>query len=108
MSSLSTLFVYGTLCKPALRRRVLGRTVTSVKAVLKSWQRRDGKWPYLVKKPGSVVKGEILQNLTARDFKKLDAYEWVGKGVYVRVLAIIGGEKVFVYLPGPKWPKSWN
>jgi gamma-glutamylcyclotransferase (GGCT)/AIG2-like uncharacterized protein YtfP len=106
---MATLFVYGTLCRPAVRRRILGRAVTAVKATLKGYKRLNGKWPYLVKKPGGKVTGEILKNLTSRDLKKLDAYEEVEKGIYIRAGITLGGKKHFVYLPDlSKWPKAWQ
>jgi gamma-glutamylcyclotransferase (GGCT)/AIG2-like uncharacterized protein YtfP len=106
---MATLFVYGTLCRPAIRRKILGRIVPAVKTMLKGYKRINGKWPYLVKKPGGLVKGEILKNLTPLDFKKLDAYEEVGKGMYIRARLTLNGKRHFVYLPDlSKWPKAWQ
>lgn len=106
---MATLFIYGTLCRASVRCRVLGRAGLTVKAVLKGYKRVNGKWPYLVKKRGGKVKGEILQGLKARDFKKLDAYEDVAMGLYRRARIPLKGKRHFVYLPDlSKWPKAWQ
>ncbi len=71
------LFAYGSLLDPALRRRLLGRTVTTLPARLSGFERRRARHCYLVKRRGGAVEGLVLANLDGCELERLDAYEEV-------------------------------
>ena len=85
------LFVYGTLTDPVRVKQVLGHQCRAVRARLKGYKRRWGRFPYLIRQSGQVVDGLVLLNLTFDDFKTLDEYEKVhpigaARCLYVRRL----------------------
>ena len=99
----SRLFVYGSLLDARLRRRLLKRDVVTVPAILREYERRQATYFFIVKRPGSVVAGEELRDLTDHDLAALDLYEEVPQ-LYTRQLIeveIAGGarEHCWVYLP---------
>lgn len=118
---INKLFVYGTLINPQKQREIIGCRCPSTKACLKDYERRDGKWPYIVPKIGSEVTGLLLKSLEKCDFDKLDAYEDVKlqmiKGrrriLYTRerkeVLTAAGVYvSSWIYLPHlADWPPDW-
>jgi hypothetical protein len=69
------LFVYGTLMQPGMVRSVLGRGCGSSPARLAGYERRDGRWPYVVPRVGAWVEGRLLTGLSVADFTRLDQYE---------------------------------
>ncbi len=75
--AITCLFVYGTLSDPAKRQEVMGRPCRVTPALLRGYERREGRYAYLVRKEGAEVHGWALADLGARDFTKLDAYEAV-------------------------------
>ncbi len=102
------LFVYGTLIDPVFAGRLLERRVVAEPAVLLDHER--GELPGLgyavvVPAPGHSTEGFVYRHLTAADFDRLDAYEGVAEGLYLRRRAEArpgaGGaaEPVFVYVP---------
>jgi gamma-glutamylaminecyclotransferase len=77
------LFVYGTLTDPARASEVLGRDPSYLAdAVLDGLGRVDGDYPTLV--PGGACEGRLLR-VDRPDLHRLDAYEGVADGLYVRV-----------------------
>jgi gamma-glutamylaminecyclotransferase len=77
------LFVYGTLTGPTRASEVLGRDPTFLAdAVLDGLGRVDGNYPTLV--PGGTCEGRLLR-VDRPDLHRLDAYEGVADGLYVRV-----------------------
>ena len=102
------LFFYGTLLDPAVRRRVLGRTLsprTQRPALLFDYTREHvaGRpYPMLVAHPGAVVDGVVARGLTTRDLARLDAYE--GSEYRLAPLAVLsGGRRVIAmaYMAAP-------
>lgn len=118
----ASLFVYGTLCDPAKRQKVLGHPCQAVPASLRGYERRQGRYPYLLPKPGHAVEGWVLAGLGAEDFAKLDDYEGVAprfiqgafRRLYTRARAEVwnaAGEAVpcWVYLAQlADWPPGWR
>lgn len=77
------VFVYGTLTAPDTAREVLEREPTyPADAVLEGLRRVDGAYPTLV--PGGECEGRLLR-VAGPDRHRLDAYEGVDRGLYVRV-----------------------
>jgi gamma-glutamylcyclotransferase (GGCT)/AIG2-like uncharacterized protein YtfP len=119
---ITNLFVYGTLVEPAQRHRVLGRSCPVVPAILKGYQRREGRYPYVVPVAGHSVPGRIMCQLGKEDFAKLDDYEVVNpvwcegamRRLYRRELTDAltrAGVAVrcWVFMPNLRdWPASWR
>jgi len=118
---ITDLFVYGTLTDPACRQRVLGHSPATIRAFLKNYARRDGKYPYLVATEGEEASGWILCDLGKDDFQKLDDYEaatprWF-EGAMRRLyrrepVAVVTSDgrsvRCWVYLPNlADWPVGW-
>ena len=113
------LFVYGTLCDPARVVQVLGHPCPAAPARLPGYERRDGRWPYLVR---TDIPGFLLRGLTADDMAKLDAYEGVHpeyrdgavRRLYTRErITVLGPEDApvvcWVYLPNlDDWEPAWR
>lgn len=77
------VFVYGTLTDPARAREVLdGAPEYVADAVIEGLQRVDGAYPTLV--PGGECAGRLLR-VERPALHRLDAYEGVDRGLYVRV-----------------------
>jgi gamma-glutamylcyclotransferase (GGCT)/AIG2-like uncharacterized protein YtfP len=77
------VFVYGTLTDPDRARRVLERDPEYVApAVVDGLRRVDGDYPTLA--PGGTCEGRLLRGCRP-DRDRLDAYEGVDRGLYVRV-----------------------
>ncbi|WP_276259727.1 gamma-glutamylcyclotransferase family protein [Haloglomus litoreum] len=77
------VFVYGTLTDPARAREVLdGPPAYAAAAALEGWHRVDGDYPTLV--PGGTCEGRLLE-VQRPALHRLDAYEGVDRGLYVRV-----------------------
>jgi gamma-glutamylcyclotransferase (GGCT)/AIG2-like uncharacterized protein YtfP len=119
---ITDLFVYGSLIDPARRQRVLGYPSTLIPALLKNYDRREGKYLYLVKAQGHEVHGWVLGDLSKEDFRKLDGYEVVTptliqgamRRLYARELLEVETNDgrvmpCWVYLPNlPDWPARWK
>ena len=107
------LFVYGTLMNPSTRVDVLGRECALLPATLEGYRVQVGKWPYLVRSIDETVSGLLLLNLDVPDYKKLDDYEDVANGFYLRQSVEAFDENgniiaCYVYLPVlDRWPKEW-
>jgi gamma-glutamylcyclotransferase (GGCT)/AIG2-like uncharacterized protein YtfP len=99
------LFVYGSLLDAAHRTALLGREVAGAPARLAGYERRRGRYFYIVARAGGEVAGMVLNGLGERDFTVLDRYEEVPR-LYTRVkidVAAAGGValRCWVYLPTP-------
>lgn len=79
-------FVYGTLTDPARAAAVLDDWAFEGDAVLSGLHRVDGEHPTLA--PGGLVEGRLLRT---GEVDRLDAYEGVGAGLYVRVAVPLEG-----------------
>lgn len=73
-------FVYGTLTERATAAQVLSAFSFRGAATLSGLHRVDGEYPTLV--PGGDVEGRLLQT---PELERLDSYEGVDQGLYVRV-----------------------
>jgi gamma-glutamylcyclotransferase (GGCT)/AIG2-like uncharacterized protein YtfP len=99
------LFVYGSLLDEARRVEILGRKVATAPARLAGYERRRGRYFYIVERPGAETAGLVLSGLGERDFAVLDRYEEVPR-LYTRTkveAAGCGGAalRCWVYLPVP-------
>lgn len=98
-----SLFVYGSLMQPDLRRRLLGREVAAQPAYLRDFERRRGRYFYVERKPGTVVEGHILSPLTADELCALDRYEEAPRLYTRRRLTVHERDgrarRAWVYLP---------
>ena len=104
------LFVYGTLLDAGFTARLLERAVELEPARLLDFEllTLDGlSYPTVFDAPGEVVEGGLYRGLAGEDFERLDAYEGVHEGLYVRIEAhAVAGEPgsggapepVFVYV----------
>jgi gamma-glutamylcyclotransferase (GGCT)/AIG2-like uncharacterized protein YtfP len=104
------LFVYGTLLDAGFAARLLERPIEIGHARLLDFEllRLEGlAYPTVFDAPGVVVGGGVCRGLTGEDYERLDAYEGVHEGLYVRIKAhAVAGEAgskgepepVFVYV----------
>ncbi|MFC4988235.1 gamma-glutamylcyclotransferase family protein [Saliphagus infecundisoli] len=107
------VFVYGTLTDPERAEAVFGRA-SGVggptpgegieyeyleEATVEGLRRIEGEYPTLV--PGGSVEGRLLRT-TPRGIERLDAYEGVDRGLYVRVpIPRESGGRVRTYVGDP-------
>ena len=107
------LFVYGSLLDAAHRAALLGREVAAALARLSGYERRRGRYFYIVARAGAETAGLVLSGLSERDFAALDRYEEVPR-LYTRAkieVADAGGGgtlRCWVYLPTPALPGPRN
>ena len=99
------LFVYGSLLDAAHRAALLGREVAGVPARMTGYERRRGRYFYIVERAGVETPGLVLSGLGERDFAVLDRYEEVPR-LYTRVKVEVTGAggaalRCWVYLPTP-------
>ncbi|PGF16534.1 gamma-glutamylcyclotransferase [Natrinema sp. CBA1119] len=103
------VFVYGTLTEPERVATVLGdeddaHYEFAGRATLEGLHRIDGRYPTLV--PGGSVDGRLLAVGDA-GLERLDRYEGVERGLYVRVAVPVTGaagtasEQCWVYVGDP-------
>jgi gamma-glutamylcyclotransferase (GGCT)/AIG2-like uncharacterized protein YtfP len=100
-----TLFVYGSLLDEARRAELLGRKVAATPARLVGYERRRGRYFYIVEHVGAETTGLVLSGLGERDFALLDRYEEVPR-LYTRAKTEAVGAsgaalRCWVYLPTP-------
>ncbi|MHB9287555.1 gamma-glutamylcyclotransferase [Halobacteriales archaeon Cl-PHB] len=95
---MTDVFVYGTLSDADRAADLLDDFAYEGNATLEGLQRFDGgDYPTLV--PGGSVDGRILRTLT---IDRLDAYEGVDRGLYVRVtVPTAEGDAVETYVGDP-------
>lgn len=108
------LFVYGTLQDSVFASRLLEREIEIEGARLLDFEvlPLEGlAYPTVSEAPGAVVGGGLYRHLTAEDYERLDAYEGVHEGLYVRIegRAVAGDtgsgrgpEPAFVYVATDK------
>ena len=109
------LFAYAKLTDPVFIGRLLERRVSPVQAILLDHVLGELPglgYPVIAPAPGRQAEGQLYRFLTAVDYDRLDAYEGVGEGLYLRRRAearpAAGGaaEPVFVYLPTDRAVRS--
>jgi gamma-glutamylcyclotransferase (GGCT)/AIG2-like uncharacterized protein YtfP len=74
------LFVYGTLTDPERVAALTGKRFTGVDATLSGFERVDSPlgYPYILPKPGAVVRGVLLLDIDPISLVHLDTYEAEG------------------------------
>ncbi|WP_436345126.1 gamma-glutamylcyclotransferase family protein [Natronorubrum sp. FCH18a] len=97
------VFVYGTLTDPEQVAALLGDGPGAYEfvgpAMLEGFQRVDGRYPTLL--PGARVEGELLA-VDEPALERLDRYEGVDRGLYVRVsVPKADGGSAAVYVGNP-------
>ena len=105
----STVFVYGTLVEPDRADAVLDDWRFAGEATLEGAHRVAGRYPTLA--PGGTVPGRLL---VTTELARLDRYERVDDGLYVRVaVPLDGGGHAWCYVGDPgrldapaAWPGS--
>jgi gamma-glutamylcyclotransferase (GGCT)/AIG2-like uncharacterized protein YtfP len=105
--SQTSLFAYGSLLVPVVRRRIIGRDVKTVVARVLDHERRSIRgeiYPALRPRPGAEVEGKLLR-IGVSDLPRLDAYE--GE-MYVRRLVTVvlpdgTREEAHTYLIAPEF-----
>lgn len=94
------VFVYGTLTDTKIAASVLEEFEYEGSATLSGLHRVDGEYPTLA--PGGQVEGRLLRT---DELERLDAYEGVDRGLYVRVSVPVEGpdgpESAAVYVGDP-------
>lgn len=96
------VFVYGTLTDPDRVDAVLDGGYEFVgRAALEGLHRVDGEYPTL--SPGGSVEGRLLE-VDRAGLERLDAYEGVDRGLYVRVeVPLVGSdEPALTYVGEPE------
>jgi gamma-glutamylcyclotransferase (GGCT)/AIG2-like uncharacterized protein YtfP len=100
-----TLFVYGSLLAEAKRAEILGHGVEVIAARLAGFERRRGRYFYIVPAAGVETAGLAMLHLTDADWHRLDAYEELPT-LYTRaeveVTTSAGMVRCWVYLPTAK------
>ncbi len=90
-------FVYGTLTDAEQRARVLENWTVEGPAMIDGLHRVDGEYPTLV--PGGQSAGQLVRT---RERERLDRYEGVSQGVYIRVeIPVAAGGSAGVYVGNP-------
>ncbi len=94
---LDTLFVYGTLNDPYVRRLVAGETLPVADAILYDYRRVHPKSGYPIAVPwsGSKIEGAVVYDITPEILKKLDDYESEGTLFAREVVTVHVGEQTF-------------
>ena len=99
----NALFVYGSLLEEGLA--ILGHPVDVIPARLEGFERRTGRYFYIVPVTGAETGGMVMLDLTVEDWGRLDAYEEV-PDLYTREEVEVDtyGERLrcWAYLPTAK------
>lgn len=91
----ASLFVYGTLTDPHVRKRVIGVSKTGKKDVLDNFKKvKKGNFPNIVKKKDDEVEGQLVTSLSSRQLSKVDDWEEKYKRIEVTLRS---GKKAFAY-----------
>ncbi|MEM4781270.1 MAG: gamma-glutamylcyclotransferase family protein [Halalkalicoccus sp.] len=106
---MARVFVYGTLTDPERVDALLDRYDLGSEATLRGLRRVEGRYPTLA--PGSEVEGRLLET---PGIDRLDNYEGVDSGLYVRVsVPVDDGRTAECYVGDPslleadaEWPGS--
>jgi len=103
------VFAYGSLRHPQFVRDLFGKTVEMIPAKLENYRRvhlHGKKYPLAIKESNAVIKGELLQNLTMDDLKKIERWEKTPERLYKRIEVDVktkkGGMKAFAYVTDKK------
>ncbi len=101
------LFVYGTLMDPERVRGLLGHPLDGEAATLAGYRRATLArlpYPFAVPQAGEAIDGVLLRRLSAEDVARLDRYEGVDDGLFVRrevrVETAAGPATAWIYLGG--------
>ena len=95
----SYLFVYGTLKKPAVQKKVLGRIIKGSRDLLEDYKKSKVSvnrkiYPAVIHSIGSKVSGLVI-SVTTHELKLIDKYE---TGAYIRKKVMLrGGRIVWIY-----------
>lgn len=117
----ATLFVYGTLLAPELRRALLGRAVAGTPAELDGYacfRVRHAPYPAIAPVPDATTAGELIGDLLPADLDKLDAYESAmyrrrvvttrdGAGNDVEAFTYVIDEAAVQRLSDEHWDYAW-
>ncbi len=99
------LFVYGSLLEEAKRDEILGHRVEVIEARLAGFERRRGRYFYLVSAARAETSGAVMLNLAEADWRRLDAYEEL-PDLYTREEVEVdtnqGPLRCWIYLPTAK------
>lgn len=91
-------FVYGTLTDRSQVETLLDRYELGPEATLRGLHRIDGRYPTLA--PGGEVSGRLLKT---PEIDRLDAYEGVESGLYVRLsVPVTDGGSAEFYVGDPE------
>jgi gamma-glutamylcyclotransferase (GGCT)/AIG2-like uncharacterized protein YtfP len=71
------VFVYGSLLDRRRQHQIIGRELRMLPARLPGFERKRGRYFYIVPQAGAETVGAILLDLNARDLSALDRYEEV-------------------------------
>lgn len=105
------LFAYGTLVEPEFAGRLLERPVDPEPARLLDFELlRVESMPVasVFDAPGETVDGRLYRGLEPGDWERLDRYEGVHEGLYVRIVGRVvaegkdASEPAFVYVATEK------
>jgi gamma-glutamylcyclotransferase (GGCT)/AIG2-like uncharacterized protein YtfP len=103
--ALDALFIYGSLLEEAKRLEILGHRADVIEARLAGYERRHGRYFYIVPADEAETAGLVMLHLTDADWQRLDAYEELPT-LYTRkeieVVTSDGMVRCWVYLPTPK------
>ena len=95
---MARVFVYGTLTDPGRVESLLDRYELGSEATLHGLRRVEGRYPTLA--PGGRTEGRLL---STPEIGRLDAYEGVESGLYVRVsIPLSEGETAECYVGDPE------
>ena len=101
----NALFVYGSLLEEAKRMEILGHRIETVAARLDGYERRRGRYFYIVRVAAAVLCGMVMLGLSDDDWRRLDAYEEV-PDLYTReeveVETDSGRMRCWAYIPTAK------
>lgn len=100
------VFVYGTLTDASRAEALLDEWRFDGDAVLVGLRRVDGRYPTLA--PGGTTAGRLL---VTPELDRLDAYEGVDRGLYVRAaVPLADGDRAWLYVGDPDRldaPAAW-
>jgi gamma-glutamylcyclotransferase (GGCT)/AIG2-like uncharacterized protein YtfP len=84
------LFVYGTLTDPERVAALTGKQFERVDATLSGFERVNSPlgYPFILQRPGSLVRGVLLLNIDPVSLAQLDAYEAEGD-LYRRQVVVV-------------------
>lgn len=112
MSESRHLFVYGLLTFPDIVQAVTGKQYQTQPALLREHRRYglsqsplSAAVPILIEEAAAITEGVLLLDLSAEDFAKLDQFEEIDSGHYLRKTVRVESDGQWysadVYLAGP-------